>query len=410
MALFKYQARSISGSAVEGQIEANNETEARVKIRANKLIPIKVEAGGGGAVGGGKTQFSFSTASKKVKSKELQVFTRQLAVLIAAGVPIVPSLDALSKGSKSPALKNAILKVTEDISAGKKMGEAFGKQPHIFDKFYVNMIVAGEEGGVLEIVLRRLADYIEKLVKIQAKIKGALVYPIAILVISMVVVGGLLVFVIPKFAELFTSSGMKLPALTQFVMNMSEFLQSYWWMILMGIGAVIFAVKQYYNTTTGKETIDILLVKVPVFGDLIVKGGLAKFTRTLSTLLTAGVPIMDAMDIAGQVSGNTVLERAIFRARDSIASGKSIAVPFAQEKIIPTLVVQMMAVGEQTGGLDEMLSKVADFFEDEVDGTVAAMTSLMEPVLIVVLGGIVAFLVLAMYLPIFQMAGGASNG
>ncbi|MBY0316139.1 MAG: type II secretion system F family protein [Bdellovibrionales bacterium] len=410
MALFRYQARSISGSAVEGQIEANNETEARVKIRANKLIPIKVEAGGGGAVGGRKTQFSFSTASKKVKSKELQVFTRQLAVLIAAGVPIVPSLDALSKGSKSPALKNAILKVTEDISAGKKMGEAFGKQPHIFDKFYVNMIVAGEEGGVLEIVLRRLADYIEKLVKIQAKIKGALVYPIAILVISMVVVGGLLVFVIPKFAELFTSSGMKLPALTQFVMNMSEFLQSYWWMILIGIGTVIFAVKQYYNTTTGKETIDILLVKVPVFGDLIVKGGLAKFTRTLSTLLTAGVPIMDAMDIAGQVSGNTVLERAIFRARDSIASGKSIAVPFAQEKIIPTLVVQMMAVGEQTGGLDEMLSKVADFFEDEVDGTVAAMTSLMEPVLIVVLGGIVAFLVLAMYLPIFQMAGGASNG
>lgn len=406
MALFRYQARSISGASVEGQIEAANESEARVKIRANKLIPLKVEVGSSTTPVGSK-KFNFSTASRKVKSKELQVFTRQLSVLIAAGVPVIPSLDALSRGSKSPALKNAIAKITEDISSGKKMGEAFGKQSHVFDKFYVNMVVAGEEGGVLELVLRRLAEYIEKLVKIQGKIKGALVYPVAVLCISVVVVAGLLIFVIPKFAELFQSNGMKLPALTQFVMDLSSFLQSYWWMILGGLFAIGFAARQYYMTSTGRETVDILLIKIPIFGDLIVKGGLVKFTRTLSTLLTAGVPIMDAMDIAGQVSGNSVLEKAILRAKDSIAAGKSIAIPFSQEKVFPTLVVQMLAVGEQTGALDDMLSKVADFFEDEVDGTVAAMTSLIEPILIVVLGGIVAFLVLSMYLPIFQMAGGA---
>lgn len=406
MALFKYQARSISGAAVEGQIEAANEVEARVKIRANKLIPLKVEVGAAGVPMGG-SRFNFSPASRKVKSKELQVFTRQLSVLIAAGVPVIPSLDALSKGAKSPAMRNAIAKITEDISSGKKLGESFGKQSHVFDRFYVNMVIAGEEGGVLELVLRRLAEYIEKLVKIQGKIKGALVYPIAVLCISIVVVAGLLIFVIPKFAELFQSNGMKLPALTQFVMDMSSFLQSYWWVMLLGIFAVIFSVKQYYMTVAGRETVDTLLIKVPIFGDLIVKGGLAKFSRTLSTLLTAGVPIMDAMDISGQVSGNSVLEKAILRAKESIASGKSIAVPFSQEKVFPSLVVQMLAVGEQTGALDQMLSKVADFFEDEVDGTVAAMTSLIEPILIVVLGGIVAFLVLSMYLPIFQMAGGS---
>ncbi len=408
MAVFSYQAKTMNGATVEGQIEAANEQEARVKIRANKLLPVKVSVGSGGLSAGAKS-FQFKSRVSKVKAKDLQNFTRQLSVLIAAGVPIIPSLEALSQGLKSAVLKRALHDIGQDIAAGKKLGESFGKQSHVFDRFYVNMIIAGEEGGVLESVLKRVAEYIEKAVKIQSKIKGALVYPIAVLVISMVVITGLLVFVVPKFAELFQSNGMELPFLTQLVMNASEFMQQTWWLVIGGFVGGYFGLKHYYATSSGRETIDTILLRVPLFGDLIIKGGLAKFTRTLSTLLGAGVPIMDAMDIAAQVSGNYQLEKSLLKAKESIASGKSIAAPFAQEKIFPPLVVQMMAVGETTGALDQMLTKVADFFEDEVDGIVSALTSLIEPIMIVFLGGIVAFLVLAMYMPIFQMAGAGAG-
>jgi type IV pilus assembly protein PilC len=409
VAVFTYQARSMNGAIVEGQIEASNEQEARVKIRANKLLPMKVVVGVGGLSAGAKG-FKFKARASKVKGKDLQNFTRQLAVLVAAGVPIIPSLEALSQGMKSATLKKALYDMSQDISSGKKLGEAFGKQSHVFDRFYVNMIIAGEEGGVLETVLKRVAEYIEKSVKLQGKIKSALVYPVAVLVISMVVITGLLIFVVPKFAELFNSNGMELPILTQMVLGASGFLQNTWWMFLGGVFGIWFGTKQYYATSSGRESIDTILLRLPLFGNLIIKGGLAKFTRTLSTLLGAGVPIMDAMDIASQVSGNYVLERALLKAKESIAAGKSIAAPFAQEKIFPPLVVQMMAVGETTGALDQMLEKVANFFEDEVDAIVSGLTSLIEPVMIVVLGGVVAFLVLAMYLPIFQMAGAGGAG
>jgi type IV pilus assembly protein PilC len=410
MAVFSYQAKALNGSVTRGTIDAGSESEARVKIRALKLIPIQVVVGGTPGAPSAPSSFKFKARMSKVKSKDLQTFTRQLSVLVGAGVPIVPSLEALSQGFKSPSLKRALGDITQDISAGKKLGEAFGKQSQIFDRFYVNMMIAGEEGGVLELVLRRLAEYIEKAVKLNGRIKGALVYPIAVFVIAGVVVTGLLVFVIPKFAELFAGNGMELPVLTQIVMNASTFMQSYWWMIIGGVMAGVWGVKRYYLTSAGRQTIDQLLVRTPVFGDLIIKGGLAKFTRTLSTLLGAGVPIMDAMDIAAQVSGNWVLERAIMRAKEAISQGKSIATPFAQEKVFPSLVVQMMAVGEQTGSLDQMLGKIADFFEDEVDEVVGAMTALIEPLMIVFLGGIVAFLVIAMYLPIFKMAGAGGAG
>lgn len=409
MALFSYQARAMNGSVTQGQIDAGSEAEARVKVRAMKLVPVKIELSTG-PVSTGAPQFKFKARMSKVKPKDLQTFTRQLSVLVGAGVPIIPSLEALSQGFKSPALKRGLFDITQDISSGKKLGESFGKQSQIFDRFYVNMIIAGEEGGVLEVVLRRLAEYIEKAVKLQGRIKGAMVYPIAVFIIAFVVVTALLVFVIPKFAELFAGNNMELPMLTQMVIGASEFMQNYWWMVLGGVGSLVYGIRRYYLTSTGRQQIDMLLIRLPVFGDLIIKGGLAKFTRTLSTLLGAGVPIMDAMDIAGQVSGNYVLETSIAKAKEAISQGKSIATPFAQEKIFPPLVVQMMAVGEQTGSLDTMLGKIADFFEDEVDGVVSAMTALIEPVMIVFLGGIVAFLVLAMYLPIFQMAGAGGGG
>lgn len=409
MPLFSYQAKAMNGSSVQGDIDAANEAEARVKIRANRLIPVKIELASA-VRAKAATPFKFQARVSEVKSKDLQTFTRQLSVLVGAGVPIIPSLEALSSGFRSPALKRALNEIIQDISSGKKLGESFGKQSQVFNRFYVNMIVAGEEGGVLEVVLKRLADYIEKAVKLQAKIKGALVYPIAVFAIAGAVVTGLLIFVIPKFAELFAGNNMKLPALTVAVMSASEFMQSYWWMVIGGVVAGVWFLKRYYLTSAGRLTIDTFLLKVPVFGDLLIKGGLAKFTRTLSTLLGAGVPIMNAMDIAGNVTGNVILERAVMRAKESISQGKSIATPFAQEKVFPPLVVQMMAVGEQTGSLDEMLSKIADFFEDEVDGVVTALTSLIEPIMIVFLGGIVAFLVLAMYLPIFKMAGAGGGG
>lgn len=415
MAVFNYQAKAMNGSAVQGQVEAANENEARVKIRANRLIPLKLDLIGGSAVGApaatarkvGPVKFKANVG--KVKPKDLQTFTRQLAVLIGAGVAIIPSLEALAEGQRSPVFKKAVQDLCSDISTGKKLGEAFARQSHVFDRFYVNMIVAGEEGGVLETVLKRLADYIEKSVKIQGKIKGALVYPIAVLVISILIIAGLLIFVVPKFAELFAGSGMKLPYLTQLMMDMSTFAQRAWWMFLVGGFLLYQGVKRYYATSSGRETFDKILIRTPLFGNLILKGGLAKFTRTLSTLLNAGVSIMDAMEIGAQVSGNFVLETSIQKAKEAIATGKSIATPFSQEKMFPPLVVQMMSVGEATGSLDQMLSKIADFFEDEVEAIVASITSLIEPVMIVVLGGIVAFLVLAMYMPIFQMAGGVGG-
>ncbi len=403
MAVFSYQAKSLNGNVVQGQVEAANENEARVKIRANRLIPLRVEVGVGGLSVTSKS-FQFKARASKVKGKDLQYFTRQLAVLVGACVPIIPSLESLAYGSKSKTLKKAIMDVSQDISNGKKLGESFGKQSHIFDKFYVNMIIAGEEGGVLETVLKRLTEYIEKSVKLKGKIKGAMVYPVAVMSISFIVISCLLVFIVPKFAEMFNNNGMKLPFLTQFVLDLSDFMKVYWWVIVGSIFGSIFGLKQYYLTTAGRISIDTFLVRVPLFGDLIVKGGIARFSRTLATLLSAGVPIMDAMDIAGQVSGNYVLEKAIIRAKESISSGKSIATPFSQEKVFPPIVVQMMAVGEATGGLDTMLIKIADFFEDEVDALVTTMTTLIEPAMIVFLGGIVALLVLAIYLPVFQMA------
>jgi len=408
MAVFSYQAKSLNGSMVQGQVEAANENEARVKIRANRLIPLRVEVGAGGLATSSKS-FQFKARASKVRGKDLQNFTRQLAVLVGAGVPIIPSLESLAQGSKSKTLRKAVLDVAQDISNGRKLGESFGRQSHIFDKFYVNMIIAGEEGGVLETVLRRLTEYIEKSVKLQSRVKGALIYPIAVLCISFMVITCLLVFVVPKFAELFNSNNMKLPVLTQAVLDLSDFMKVYWWVVVGSILGSIYGLRRYYLTTSGRIIMDTLFLRIPLFGDLIVKSGIARFSRTLSTLLSAGVPIMDAMDIAGQVSGNYNLEKAIIRAKESIAAGKSIATPFSQEKLFPQIVVQMMSVGEATGGLDTMLNKVADFFEDEVDQLVTALTTLIEPVMIVGLGGIVALLVLSIYLPIFQMAGAGSG-
>ncbi|MES2854281.1 MAG: type II secretion system F family protein [Bdellovibrionota bacterium] len=414
MPKFVFEAKGPGGKNFRGEIEAANEPEARIKLRGQRLVPVRLSqapetgkkktAGGGG--GGGAKSGGFGG---KVNSKDLQIFTRQLSTLLSSGVPIMQSMETLADGSRSPALTFALKDIGDQVSKGKRFGEALAGHPKIFDRFYVNMVVAGEESGNLDAILNRLAIYIEKSVKIQGKIKGAMAYPAAIITIALLVVVGLLVFVIPKFKELFESSGAELPALTQLVVDMSEFIMSKWWMLIAGVGGTIYGFTAYKNTPAGKQALDAILIDVPFIGDLIRKGAVAKFTRTMSTLLGSGVGIMECLDIASKVVGNHVIEKAILRAKDAISEGKSLTVPLSKEKYIPHMVTQMIGVGEQTGALDVMLGKVADFYEDEVDVAVGALTSVMEPMMMVVLGGIVAFFVVAIYLPIFNLAGAAGG-
>lgn len=403
MPTYSYQAKTFQGKIINGSIDADNESEARVKIRAKKLIPVKIGVGGFAAKPVKQTLGRIT--SGRAKSKDLQVFTRQLSVLISSGVPLVQALEVLSQSPRGKALDTALERIVADISEGKKLGTSFATHPGVFNKFYVNMLIAGEEGGVLDQVLKRLAEYIEKSVKLQRKIRGAMTYPVVVLFISLCVVMGLLLFVIPKFVEIFKDSGQQVPPLTLFVIDLSNFVVNYWYVIIGGIIAAISFVRTYYNTAQGREVIDKQLIRVPVFGDFIIKSSMAKFSRTLATLLTAGVSIMDALEISAHTSGNSLIEKALLNSRSSVARGKLLSLPLAQETFIPHMVTQMIAVGEQTGALDEMLNKVADFYEDEVEVAVSSITSLMEPLMIVVLGGIIAFFVVAMYLPIFNMAG-----
>lgn len=399
MGRYVFEARDGRGRIFKGELDAPSENEARVRLRAQKLMPMKL------AQAEQKVSTLKKVGGKSVPAKELQIFTRQLSTLLGSGIPILQSLEVLSQSQRSPGMSIAMKAMINDINQGRRFGEAMAEHPLVFDRFYVNMVKAGEESGNIDSILLRLASYIEKAVKLKSQVKGALVYPIAILVVAFVVVAGLLVFVIPKFETVFASSGQELPGLTQMVVTMSKVFISYWWMVIGGlVGGVFFAIN-YYRTDDGKKTIDGILIDLPYMGDLIQKSAVARFTRTLATLLGSGVSIMEALEISSKVTGNHVIENALLRAREAISEGKSLTVPLSKEKYIPQMVTQMIGVGEQTGNIDAMLNKVADFYEDEVDVAVGALTSIMEPLLMVVLGGIVAVMVIAMYLPIFNMAG-----
>ena len=403
MAKFVFEARGPGGRDFRGEIEAANEAEARIKLRAQRLMPTRLS--GQAAAAPAKKK-----GGAKINSKDLQIFTRQLATLLSSGVPIMQAMETLADGSRSPGLVTALTDIAEEVSKGKRFGEALANHPKVFDRFYVNMVVAGEESGNIDQILNRLAVYIEKSVKIQSKIKGALVYPVAILFVAGGVVAGLLIFVIPKFKEMFASSGNELPALTKLVVAMSEFFVAYWYLMIGAVIGIVMGLKSFYQSPNGKNIVDGVLIDVPIFGAVIQKGAIARFTRTLSTLLGSGVGIMEALDISSKVVGNHLVEKAIVRAKEAISEGKSLTVPLSKEKYIPHMVTQMIGVGEQTGALDTMLSKVADFYEDEVDVAVGAMTAMMEPLMMVFLGGIVAFFVIAMYLPIFSMASNTGAG
>jgi type IV pilus assembly protein PilC len=402
MGLFEFQAKTDDGRVVKGELEAANEAEARIRMRAQRLTPLRIDAKK--VAGKGFDITKMMPAGDSVSLKDLQVFTRQFAVLVGAGVPIVQSLEAMSRGARSPGMTKILTGVCQDVERGRRLAESLAARPAVFDRLYVNLVRAGEEGGVLETVLNRLAEYIETSVKLRGKVKGALFYPLAIVAVAIIVIGFIMVFVVPKMSAMFTQSGQELPALTLLVINVSNFFQSYWYIIIAIMIAIPLSIKMYYETDDGRKILDAVFIEIPVFGDLIKKNAIARFSRTLSTLLSSGVRIIDALEISSATAGNWMIEKALIETKEAVSRGKTLAEPLAKIPYFPNMVTQMISIGEQTGNIDQMLGKVADFYEDEVVNATDAMTSLLEPILMVVLGGVIAVIVIAMYLPIFNMA------
>ncbi len=399
MAVFTWEGMKKTGEVVKGNIDAQSESAVIALLRQQDIRPINIKEK--------KAAFDFGKLNifrEKVGGKELSIFTRQFATMIDAGLPLVQCLDILGAQQENKTFQKTIKDIKNSIEGGSTFAAALKKHPDTFDSLYSNLVAAGEVGGMLDAILARLATYIEKAEKLKGRVKGAMIYPIVVMSVAAGAVSILLLFVIPVFAKMFSDVGAALPAPTQFVMDLSNFLKHYIFYLIIGIIAIYFAIRSYYHTGNGKLVIDGLLLKTPVFGDIIRKNAVARFTRTLSTMISSGVPIMDGLEIVARTSGNQVVENAIMKARESIAAGKTIAEPLGQTKVFPGMVVQMISVGEATGNMDAMLSKIADFYDEEVDSAVAAMTSLIEPLLIVFLGVIIGGLVVAMYLPIFKIA------
>ncbi len=340
----------------------------------------------------------------RVKEKDVVIFCRIFSTMINAGLPLIQCLDLLAQQEQNKAFSKIIRTVKEDIEGGTSLTDALKKHPKVFDDLFVNLIAAGEAGGILDVILQRLSAYLEKVMKLKAKVKSAMTYPIAVLVISFAVVALLLIKVIPVFKKMFEGMGGELPGPTQMLITASEFAQSYWWLIVGVIVLIGFAFNRFYATKKGRWIVDSTFLRMPVFGPLFKKVAVAKFSRTMATMMSSGVPILEGLNIVSKTAGNVVVEDALLKTRQSISEGRSIAEPLSETGIFPAMVVQMIAVGEATGALDSMLNKIADFYDDEVDAAVEAMTALLEPAMMVFLGGIVGGMIIAMYLPIFKLA------
>ena len=401
MSTFAYVGRNRQGAVKKGELSAKTRDEAVDQLRKQQVVVTSLEEKSGK---GGKFKFSLGSG---LNDKDLVVFTRQFGTMINAGLPLIQCLDILSTQSENKVLRETVGDVKNSVEAGSTFSDALKRHPKVFDELYTNMIHAGEVGGLLDTILTRLAKHIEKAMKLKGQIKSAMVYPTAIVGVAVIVISVLMVWVIPVFAQMFLEmSGGKigLPGPTQLVINISNFFQSYWYAMGGALVGLIIAIKRYYATVNGRIVIDRLLLKIPVVGDLIRKASVAKFTRTLGTLITSGVPLLEGLSICAKTSGNKVIEEALMNARVSISGGKTISEPLAKCNVFPKMVTHMIAVGESTGALDAMLGKIADFYEDEVDQAVDTLTSLLEPVMMVVLGTVIGFIVIAMYLPIFTMA------
>jgi len=398
MAEWVYEARTRAGEVQTGIIEADSKEAVQSRLRARQLNPVKIKKKGR------QLSLAFGTG---VDAKELVIFTRQFATMIDAGLPLVQCLDILSSRGENKAL-NAILKDVKDyVEQGGTFSDGLARHPKLFDELFVNLVRAGEMGGILDTILNRLAGYIEKRVKLARQVRGAMVYPVAIFFVAMIVVVVMLAWVIPSFKGMFAEFGAadSLPALTQLVIAASEgFIANIHWIILAS-AALVFGSTWFYRQPAGKHFVHRALLVLPILGPVIRKVSVARFTRTLGTLLSAGVPILDALDVVSKSAGNVVVEAAIQKTSDKIREGRTMAEPLMETNVFPPMVVQMIGVGEQTGALDTMLNKIADFYEEEVDIAVAALTSLLEPLMMVFIGGIVGTILIAMYLPIFSIAG-----
>ncbi|NOY44910.1 MAG: type II secretion system F family protein [Deltaproteobacteria bacterium] len=404
MPIYKWEGRARGGKVQKGTMEAPNEAVVTAQLRAQGITPTKVKKSMG------QMEIKIPGLKPKVKTKDIVVFTRQFATMIDAGLPLVQCLEILGGQQENPTFKEIILKIKEDVESGATFADALGKHPKVFDRLYVNLVNAGEVGGILDTILNRLAGYIEKAMNLRKKVKGAMVYPATVVSVAILVVAIILIWVIPVFQQMFAGMGKNLPAPTLFVIALSEFTKKYFLFILISLFALSFVCKRIYQTEKGRMAFDRMFLRLPVFGDLIRKVAVAKFTRTLGTLVSSGVPILEGLDVVARTAGNAVIEQAIMKTRESISEGRTIAEPLKETKVFPPMVVQMIAVGEATGALDQMLSKIADFYDTEVDEAVSALTSMIEPLLMVFLGGTIGGLVVAMYLPVFQMAGTVSGG
>ena len=400
MATFAYVGRSKAGSIKKGELVAKTRDEAVEHLRKQSVVVTSLDEKAA------KEGFNISFGTG-LTDKDLVAFTRQFGTMINAGLPLIQCLEILSTQSENAALRKCIQEVKGHVEGGATFSDALRRHPKIFDDLYVNMVHAGEVGGLLDTILNRLSKHIEKAMKLKSQIKSAMVYPAAIVSIAAVVITVLMIWVIPVFEKMFfemSNGKMALPGPTQLVIDLSNFLQANWYFILGAIVGSVVGIKKYYKTAQGRLAIDKLMLKLPVIGDLIRKAAVAKFTRTLGTLLSSGVPLLDALTICAKTSGNKVVENALLDAKVSISGGKTISEPLAKSGTFPKMVTHMISVGESTGALDSMLGKIADFYEEEVDQAVTNLTALLEPMMMVFLGVTVGFIVVAMYLPIFTMA------
>src|ERR1043166_6868285 len=400
MPTFTYTARAINGELKSATIEAKSRDDVLAELKKLRLNLVKIDEG---------------TAQKKkrggaIKMRDIVIFTRQFSPMINSGLPLVQALDILGHPSENPALKDVTRQVVFDVESGNTVADALRKHPKAFSELYVNMVAAGEAGGILDTILMRLAVFMEKNDALVRKVKGAMIYPGVIMSVAAIAITVLLVFVIPTFQSMFESAGIALPLPTRIVIAMSKFLKGYWWAVGGGIFGAVTLLKRYYKTSDGQLAIDRLMLKAPVLGDVLRKSAVSRFTRTLGTLISSGVSILDGLEITAKTSGNSVIQDAIMESRSSLAGGETIAAPLKKSQVFPPMVISMISVGEQTGGLDEMLTKIADFYDEEVDAAVGGLLAMMEPLMIVFLGVVVGGMVVAMYLPIFDMVNAIISG
>ena len=385
------------GQAQTGVLNAASKAAAEAILRRQRIEAPSIKEKG--------KEIALPKFGGRVPPQMVAIFTRQFSVMIDAGLPLVQCLEILGGQQQNKVFKKALIQIRQDVESGSNLADAMRKHPKIFNDLYTNMVAAGEAGGILDTILQRLAQYIEKSVKLNSQVKSAMIYPVAVISIACIVVAVILWKVIPVFAALFKGLGAELPMPTLIVMHLSDFLVDYWWLIILVVGAAVFFLRRYHDTYKGKRVIDGFLLKVPIFGLLLRKIAVARFCRTLSTLTASGVPILDGLQITARTAGNSVIEDAIMATRKSVEEGKTISEPLADTDVFPSMVVQMIAVGEQTGALDTMLSKIADFYEDEVDVAVAGLMKLLEPLLIAFLGVAIGGIVIAMYMPMFSLIG-----